>query len=178
VSRYVLLDRDGTLVRDDGYTHRVEDYELLDGVVDGLHTLARAGYRFAIVTNQSGIGRGYYGVDDFERFQEHLSRDLAREGIAIDATFHCPHVPEAGCACRKPAAGMILRATAMLDIDVASSWMIGDSERDVGFAIAAGLAGSVLVRREGSTSHAHSPTRAAHVARDLRDAARFILRAD
>jgi len=178
VSRYVLLDRDGTLVRDDGYTHRIDDYELLDGVVDGLRTLALAGYRFAIVTNQSGIGRGYYGEDDFARFQEHLARDLAREGIAIDATFHCPHVPEAGCSCRKPAAGMMVRARATLDIDVASSWMIGDSERDVGFAAAAGLAGAVLVRRDGGTTQTDPQMRAAHVASDLRDAARFILRSD
>ncbi|MEZ4218699.1 MAG: HAD family hydrolase [Myxococcota bacterium] len=166
---YVLLDRDGTLVHDEGYTHRVADYALLDGVVEGLRALAAGGFRFAIVTNQSGIGRGYYSEDEFARFQSHLVADLARQGVAIDATFHCPHAPSAACACRKPAAGLMDRIRAALDIDVAHSWMVGDSERDVGFARNARLAGAVLLRADASA--------APRVARDLREAARHILSA-
>ena len=131
---YAFLDRDGTLVRDPGYVHRVEDYQLLDGVVEGLTLLRDAGYRFAILTNQSGIGRGHFSEADFERFQQHLVRDLESRGIRIDRTFHCPHAPEQGCACRKPRAGMLEQAARELDADLPHSWMLGDSDADVGLA--------------------------------------------
>ena len=106
---FVFLDRDGTLVRDHGYTHRLGDYELLPGVREGLLRIARAGFGLAVVTNQSGIGRGYYGLADFEAFQAQLYADLLRSGIRIEATLFCPHLPEAGCSCRKPAPGLLWR---------------------------------------------------------------------
>jgi histidinol-phosphate phosphatase family protein len=129
--RYVLLDRDGTLIRDVGYPHRLEDYELLAGVAPALQRLAGAGFRLAVVTNQSGIGRGYFGFADYERFHARLLADLAAAGVAIDATFVCPHAPDAGCECRKPAPGLLWRARDELGADLASSWLIGDTERDV-----------------------------------------------
>jgi histidinol-phosphate phosphatase family protein len=110
VKRYVLLDRDGTLIRDVGYPHRLEDYELLDGVAPALRRLVDAGYRLAIVTNQSGIGRGYFGYSDFERFHARLLADLSAAGVSIDATFLCPHTPDDHCECRKPAPGLLWRA--------------------------------------------------------------------
>jgi histidinol-phosphate phosphatase family protein len=145
VSRFVFLDRDGTLVRDVGYPHRDEDYALLPGVVTGLRRLARAGFRLAIVTNQSGIGRGMFGEREFRRFQDRLLADLAAAGLHIEATYHCPHRPDEGCACRKPAPGLLQRAAAELDADLARSWVIGDSERDVELAQRAGCRGCVRV---------------------------------
>jgi D-glycero-D-manno-heptose 1,7-bisphosphate phosphatase len=141
----VFLDRDGTLVEDHGYTHRLEDYALLPGVPEGLRRLAQAGFALAIVTNQSGIGRGYYAEDDFHAFQRHLVADLARRGLRIESTFFCPHLPEAACACRKPASGMLEQARRELGADLARSWVIGDHRSDVELAARAGCAGAVLV---------------------------------
>jgi histidinol-phosphate phosphatase family protein len=149
VSRFVFLDRDGTLVEDAGYVHRPEDYRLLPGVLEALRRLVRAGFRLAIVTNQSGIGRGYFTREDFERFQARLLSDLTEAGIPIEASFVCPHAPDEGCACRKPAAGLLEQARRELGADLASSWVLGDAERDVEMAQRAGCAGAVLVGPEG-----------------------------
>lgn len=138
MSRFVFLDRDGTLVRDEGYTHRVADYELLPGVREGLQRLAAGGFRLAVVTNQSGIGRGYYGEADFQAFQAHLIADLARSGIRIERSFFCPHVPAAGCGCRKPEPGMLWQARDALGADLPHSWVIGNDRVDVELARRAG----------------------------------------
>jgi histidinol-phosphate phosphatase family protein len=135
---YVLLDRDGTLVVDPGYVHRVDDFALLPGVVEGLRALTRAGFRLAIVTNQSGIGRGRFTEADFARFQRRLLAELAAHGLEIDGTFHCPHAPDVGCVCRKPATGLIERARGELDIDLSRSWIVGDSDVDMELAARAG----------------------------------------
>ena len=135
---FAFLDRDGTLVRDEGYTWRVEDYEPLPGAHEALRLLADAGFGLAIVTNQSGIGRGYYSEADFARFKAHLTDDFARRGARIEATYHCPHRPDEACACRKPGTALIERAVRELDVDLERSWVIGDSVADVGLARAAG----------------------------------------
>jgi histidinol-phosphate phosphatase family protein len=148
VSRFVFLDRDGTLVRDTRYPHRLEDYELLPGVGPALRRLRAAGYRLAIVTNQSGIGRGMFAEADFERFQGALLADLARADVAIDRSYHCPHLPEAGCPCRKPAPGMLWRARDELGAELGASWVVGDSAADVGLAARAGCRGAVRLAPE------------------------------
>jgi len=172
-ARFVFLDRDGTLVRDHGYTHRVEDYALLPDVREGLGRLARAGFRLAIVTNQSGIGRGYYDVAAFQAFQRVLVDDLARSGIALEASFFCPHLPDAGCACRKPAPGLLLEAARALGADLAASFVIGDRVADAEAGRRAGCRDVVIVRRPG----APDPGAPADVAvvHDLDAAARWIL---
>jgi len=156
----VFLDRDGTLVRDSGYPHRDEDYELLPGVAAALRRLREAGFRLAIVTNQSGIGRGIFGEADFARFQARLIADLARSGVAIERTYHCPHGPDAGCDCRKPAPGMLWRARDELGADLAASWVIGDGARDVELAARAGCGGAVRIRpAPGGDGEAARPPR-------------------
>ncbi len=173
---FIFLDRDGTLVEDHGYTHKLEDYRLLPGVVEGLTRLAAAGFRFAIVTNQSGIGRGYYNTTAFELFQVHLCDDLRRHGLSIDRTLHCPHLPDANCACRKPRPQLLERAAAELDADLATSWMVGDSAGDVECATRAGCAGSVLVLTGRGQEHSAEVDPAVPRARDLVEAAEIILR--
>lgn len=149
MSRFVFLDRDGTLVRDTGYPHRDADYELLPGVPAALRRLADAGFRLAIVTNQSGIGRGLFGEADFERFQARLLADLAAERVYVERTYHCPHRPDAGCDCRKPSPGLLIRARDELGADLARSWVIGDGEGDVGLAARAGCRGAVWIGSDG-----------------------------
>lgn len=128
---FVFLDRDGTLVEDKGYVHKLADYAPLPGALGACRALSEAGYLLAIVTNQSGIGRGLFSEADFWRFQRRLLRDLACWGVPIAATYLCPHRPEEGCACRKPAPGMLFRARDELGADLARSVVIGDSERDL-----------------------------------------------
>jgi histidinol-phosphate phosphatase family protein len=174
VRPFVFLDRDGTLVRDRGYTWRIEDYALLPGVVEGLRRLARSGFALAIVTNQSGIGRGYYELADFQAFQAHLLADLARRGVRIEASLFCPHRPDQGCACRKPAPGLLERAAREHGADLARSWVVGDQASDVELAARAGCAGAVLVLTgEGARAGAAVPARVARVP-DLEAAARWI----
>lgn len=145
MSRFVFLDRDGTLVRDSGYPHRPEDYELLPGVVEALRRLGAAGFRLAIVTNQSGIHRGYFDEAAFHRFQRLLLDDLAAGGVRIEATYWCPHRPDEHCRCRKPEPALLERAARELDADLPASWVIGDSERDVDLAKRAGCRGAIQV---------------------------------
>ena len=135
---FVFLDRDGTLLADPGYLHRIEDYALLPGVVEGLRALQEADFGLAIVTNQSGIGRGYFTQQQFDALQSHLLDDLDRHGVRIDGSYFCPHRPDNGCDCRKPATGMLLRARDELDAELASSWVIGDAASDVELAQRAG----------------------------------------
>lgn len=165
MSRFVFLDRDGTLVADPGYVHRQEDYRLLPGTAAALRRLCDAGFRLAIVTNQSGIGRGLFALSDFERFQERLVDELAQAGVAIDATYFCPHPPEAACDCRKPAPGLLHRAARELAADLGASWVIGDAERDVEMGRRAGCAGAVRIGDAGV------PDLAAAVERVLAEAA-------
>lgn len=145
MSRFVFLDRDGTLVRDTGYPHRAADYALLPGTGRALARLRTAGFRLVIVTNQSGIGRGLFGESDFRSFQKLLLDDLAAAGVEIEATYHCPHAPDAGCGCRKPAPGLILRARDDLGADPGQCWVVGDADRDIAVAARAGCRGAVRV---------------------------------
>jgi histidinol-phosphate phosphatase family protein len=175
--RFVFLDRDGTLVRDPGYVHRLEDYALLPGVREGLARLAVAGFRFAIVTNQSGIGRGYFREADYAAFEARLVDELAGGGIVIERSYFCPHRPDAACVCRKPAPGLLFAARDELGADLAASWVVGDSLRDLDLARQAGCRGAVLVGEASAGSGSDAPRGAPFVlrARDLPAAAEAIL---
>lgn len=158
--RAVFLDRDGVITVDHGYTHRVEDFALVPGSAQGLARLQRAGWRLVVVTNQSGIARGLYSNDDYERFTAHMRAALAAEGVRLDAVVHCPHLPDATvaayrlqCDCRKPAPGMLLSAARELSLDVPASAMVGDRLSDVQAGRAAGVARCLLVRSGQPLSH-------------------------
>jgi D-glycero-D-manno-heptose 1,7-bisphosphate phosphatase len=147
-ARVAFLDRDGVIIEDTGYIGRAEDVRLLPGAVEGLRLLASADYRLAIVTNQSGIGRGYYTLEDFRAVCAQLDLLLRREGVAIDHLAYCPHAPSAsgdGCRCRKPEPGMILDAAAALHADLAASILIGDKPSDIAAGRAAGVGRSFRI---------------------------------
>jgi len=115
--RAIFLDRDGVINVDHGYTHRIADFRFIDGSAEALALLQSAGWRLVVVTNQSGIARGLYSSDAYERFTAHLRAQLQASGVHLDAVLHCPHLPDAAvaayrlaCDCRKPAPGMLLRA--------------------------------------------------------------------
>jgi D-glycero-D-manno-heptose 1,7-bisphosphate phosphatase len=162
----VLVDRDGTLIRDVPFLHDPARVELLPGVAEGLARLQAAGMRLAIATNQQGIGLGYYSVQDFIAVNQRLFRELAPHGIRIARVYFCPHSLADACACRKPATGMIDRA--LRDFHPpARAFFVGDTQADIEAGRAAGCR-TVLV---GGTSSG----RCDHWAADFSAAATWIL---
>ena len=144
MDKFIFLDRDKTLNVDNGYVHKVEDFELISGVVDGLKILKEAGYKFIVVTNQSGIARGYYKIEDTENFNNKLVKTLSEEGIKIENTFYCPHCPSNECSCRKPKIGMLKKFLEGNQFDKKNSYVIGDKPSDIEFAKNLGI-NSVLI---------------------------------
>ncbi|HEU4565270.1 MAG TPA: HAD family hydrolase [Gemmatimonadaceae bacterium] len=134
----VFLDRDGTIIVDSGYVSRPEDVVLITGAARAIARLNAAGIPVVVVSNQSGIGRGYFGEDDYERVRARLERALAAAGAHVDATLICPHAPLVACECRKPGTLLFRRAADQLALDLARSWYIGDRWRDVSPALALG----------------------------------------
>ena len=129
----VFLDRDGTLVRDPGYLHDPALVELLPGVLDGLRTLADAGWPLVVVSNQSGIARGLFGPAAFAAVMARIEELLAPRGVRIAGAYFCPHHPDftGPCACRKPGVELFERAARELGLDLARSWFLGDGPQDV-----------------------------------------------
>lgn len=137
----VFFDRDGVLNHDTGYLHRAEDWRWVDGATAAICRLNALGCRVVVVTNQSGVGRGFYEEDDVRVLHAWVAKEVEAMGGKIDAFYFCPHGPDAGCACRKPLPGMILDAIQELDIDPKRSFLIGDRESDIAAATAAGVRG-------------------------------------
>jgi D-glycero-D-manno-heptose 1,7-bisphosphate phosphatase len=128
----VFVDRDGTLIRDLHYLADPAGVELLPGAAEAVARLNRAGVPVVLVTNQSGIGRGYFTEDDYRAVHRRLVEALAERGAALDGAYHCPDAEDGGLdADRKPGAGMFLRAARELGLDLAASTFVGDRTRDV-----------------------------------------------
>lgn len=133
----ILLDRDGTLIEDKNYAYKIEDLEILPGVIEGLKKLQQE-FIFVIVTNQSGIGRGYYTLEDFHNFNNYLIKLLNKENIKILKTYCCPHLREINCDCRKPKTKFIDEIMKDFNINIIKSWMVGDHPSDIQFGINGG----------------------------------------
>lgn len=140
----VFLDRDGTLNHDPGYITSPDQFELFSGVPEALASLKRAGARLIVVTNQSGVARGYLSRDDLDAVHRKLKRLLDDAGAALDAIYFCPHHPDDGCECRKPNRGLIDQAVREWGMDLDRSYLIGDHVRDIELAKRIG-ARSILV---------------------------------
>jgi histidinol-phosphate phosphatase family protein len=136
--RALFLDRDGTLIVDQGYPSRPEQIRLLPGAAEALALLARQGFVLVVVSNQSGVGRGFLTREQAERVHERLVECLAAHGVQLDASYYCYHAPWEGCCCRKPSPEMLRRAAEQLDLDLTRSFLIGDKPRDVEAGRAAG----------------------------------------
>jgi len=126
----IFLDRDGVINKEVSYLHKIEDFEFIDGVFKACHYLISLDYKLIIITNQSGISRGYYTEKDFQIITEWMIAEFQKNDIIILDIFHCPHLPNSNCNCRKPKPGMLLDAKYKHNIDMQNSWLIGDKEID------------------------------------------------
>ena len=142
----IFLDRDGVINKEVGYLHNIADFEFIDGVFDACLYFHKLGYQIIIITNQSGISRGYYTAGDYAKLTEWMLAQFLNEGISILDTFHCPHLPKSKCFCRKPMPGMFFEARDKYRIDMKKSWVIGDKETDIKAANLSGINNTILVR--------------------------------
>ena len=137
-ARAVFLDRDGTLITNRNFGFRPNEIEFMDGLIEGLRLLQRAGFDLVVVTNQSGVARGLFSESAVQEMHSRMEDLLARVGITLSRFYYCPHHPEGqvpeysfDCDCRKPRQGLILRATGELGIDSTRSWLVGDIMDDI-----------------------------------------------
>ncbi len=138
MSKAVFLDRDGTINIDKNYIYKMEDFEFIPGAVEALRLLQKEGYKLIIITNQSGIARGYYTEEQYETLNQWMLRELEAAGVYIDGVYYCPHHPGAKvkeyrkeCNCRKPGLGLFEDAIREHNIDLSLSYAVGDKLRDV-----------------------------------------------
>lgn len=144
--KVIFLDRDGVVNKEVGYLHKIADFEFIDGVFESCLYFQNRGYQIIIMTNQSGIGRGYYTVAEFEKLTQWMLSRFRAKGIDILDVYYCPHAPEDECSCRKPKPGMLLNAKQKHHIDMANSWIIGDKEADIQAANLANIKNTILVK--------------------------------
>jgi D-glycero-D-manno-heptose 1,7-bisphosphate phosphatase len=143
----VFLDRDGTLIEEVNFLHRVEDLRFFDYTDAAVRLLKENGYLVVIVTNQSGIGRGVYDEAAMHGIHEKIQADLT---VKLDAFYFCPHLPNEGCICRKPNLGMIENAMRDFEIDLEKSWMIGDKQIDIQAGHNAGMRTALVLTGYGA----------------------------
>lgn len=177
-----FIDRDGVINVERHHVYRIEDFEILPGVVAGLRRLADHGYALVVVTNQAGIAKGKYGPEDYQRLCDHMRALFAREGVQFAGIYHCPHHPQGtvpayarACDCRKPAPGLLLRAAAELGLDLARSVLVGDKPSDTEAGRRAGVARTVLVE-SGHPLPPDTSTLADHRCAGLAEAAEWLCR--
>ena len=127
----MFLDRDGTVAKDVPYCRCVDDFVLLPGAPQAIRLLNESGFKVIVITNQSGIGRGYFTEETLSHIHRKMIEELGKHGARVDAIYYCPHHPDENCACRKPKPALLLKAAQEMDIALGHSYMIGDDLKDV-----------------------------------------------
>ncbi len=158
----IFIDRDGTLIEEVNFLSRVEDLRVFPFTNEAVSRLKKKGYLIIVVTNQSGIGRKLYDEAAMHNIHDAIQQELAG---AINAFYYCPHLPDAGCECRKPGQGMIKAAMADFDIDMSGSWMIGDKRLDIETGFKAGIK-TALVKTGYGSEHINKLTRLPDIVMD------------
>lgn len=147
----LFLDRDGVVNRDIGYLHKEEDFVFIDGIFELCLHFQKLGFLIFVITNQSGIARGYYSIDQFIKLSAWMQNKFLLNGVTVNKVYFCPHLPEISgeCSCRKPNPGMILEASREFDLDLSESVLVGDKESDIEAGINAGIGFNYLFSSSG-----------------------------
>jgi D,D-heptose 1,7-bisphosphate phosphatase len=181
----VFLDRDGTIIEDVGYLNNLDNITFIGGALESLRALQQQGFKLVVVTNQSGVARGFFTEGFVHTTHAKIQDLLDKQGITLDGFYYCPHYPDGiirkyaiECGCRKPKTGMLKKAKRDLGLDLSASYMVGDHYADIGLGKNAGLKSIFVMTghgpREWKDHHTweHQPD---YVARDISDAARWII---
>jgi len=172
----VFLDRDDTIAKDVPYCSRVEDFEILPSVPEGIRLLNEHGFIVVVITNQSGIARGYFTEQTLSQIHEKLHRELGRWNAHVDAIYHCPHHPDDGCECRKPKPTLLLQAAKDMGIDLHLSYMVGDDVKDIDSGRSAGCKTVLVTTGPDRGSLEGQEVSPDYVAHSLCEAAEWIVR--
>ena len=168
----VFIDRDGVIVEDPGFVHKIEDFKIIPNAIEGLKLLKN--YKLFIITNQSGIGKGIYTIEDFLRFNNYLIEQLEKHKIKIQKTYYCPHKREDNCECRKPKIKFLKDAEKEFKIDLKKSFVIGDRKSD--FELGKNASCRTIHVLTGHGIHSKNDVKPDYFAEDLLDATKWILK--
>jgi D-glycero-D-manno-heptose 1,7-bisphosphate phosphatase len=174
----VFLDRDGTINEEVGYLHDPRDLRLIPGAGEAIHLLNQTGVPVILVTNQAGIGRGYYSEMAMQRTHRELASRLAAHEAHLDAIYHCPHHPQAGCGCRKPQPRLLIQAAQEHEIDLRRSFAVGDKVSDLRAGQRVGCQAVLVLTGYGAEARQafrEADFQPHYIARDLLDAVQWIL---
>jgi len=170
----IFLDRDGTINEELDYIDDPKLFELIPGAMEAIHSLGSAGYRIVIVTNQPGIGFGYYSKQDFFRVNKKMLKAASDAGVVVHKIYYCPHTKADNCNCRKPSPYFAFRAKEELNIDLTRSFMIGDTSGDIMFGKKSGMR-TILVRTGSGNDPEDSDVQPDYVVDNIKEAAQLIL---
>jgi len=151
----LFLDRDGIINVDKGYVYKIDEFQFQDGIFELIKLFEENGYITFIVTNQSGIGRGYYTIEDFEVLTKYMLKEFKKQNIDIVSVEFCPHNPDQNCQCRKPNTGMIDNILSRYNIDLDNSWLFGDKQSDIDLAINSNIGNSVAITQKEIKNASH-----------------------
>ncbi|HJX70044.1 MAG TPA: D-glycero-beta-D-manno-heptose 1,7-bisphosphate 7-phosphatase [Dehalococcoidia bacterium] len=171
----VFLDRDGTIARDVNYCRRVEDFEILPTVPQGIRLLNEHGFKVIVITNQSGIARGYFTEETLSLIHQKMENELSQHSARIDAIYVCPHHPDERCECRKPKPTLLLQAASEIGIALKLSYMVGNDGKDIEAGSAAGCK-TILVTIGPNQGNDKGQSKPNHIASNLYEAVEWIVK--
>lgn len=174
MNKAVFLDRDGVINVDYGYVHEIEHFKFIPGAKKALRKLSATDYKVIVITDQSGIGRGYYTEEDAKKVNNYMINELSKEGATVSGIYYCPHAPEANCRCRKPKIFLLQKAKRDFNIDLSKSYFIGDKTKDIQTGINAGCK-TIIVMTGKAGADKEFDSQPDFTARDLLDAVDYII---
>jgi D-glycero-D-manno-heptose 1,7-bisphosphate phosphatase len=170
----IFLDRDGVINKDNKYVYKPDDFEFTPGIFDICFYFQKLGYKLVVITNQSGIARGYFNENQYQELTNWMLIQFSKKNIDILDILHCPHGPQSQCNCRKPNPGLFLNAKIKHKIQMQKSWMIGDSERDITAASLAGIKNTILFSSDYKNDEGNSKAKYILASiKDIKDVIKF-----